>query len=78
MAVSDIYCNVLMNFDEGKISNKTLFTFNALLAILTWNYCLLALPRYEGGIKGNNFKEGGNSIKWIQGGKSSLQIISPA
>ena len=26
MAVSDVYCNVVMNLDDGNISNKTLFT----------------------------------------------------
>ena len=25
MAVSDVYCNVVMNFNEGNTSNKTLF-----------------------------------------------------
>ena len=35
-----------------------LFELNALFVLLTWNYCLLANLRYEGGKKGIQFKEG--------------------
>ena len=31
MAISDVYCNVVMNFDKGNISNKTLFTLTSML-----------------------------------------------
>ena len=31
---------------------------NGLFALLTWNYCLLALPRYEGGNKGSYHRHG--------------------
>ena len=33
----------------------------AMFVPLTLNYCLLALPRYEGGNGGSNFKEGGQT-----------------
>ena len=46
--------------------------FNGLLALLTWNYCLLALPRYKGGNKGSYFKEGGQASHLIQGKSNQL------
>ena len=30
-AVSDVYCNVVMNLDEDNISNKTLFTLTFMI-----------------------------------------------
>ena len=37
--------------------------FNGLLALLTWNYCMLALPRHKRGSKGNNIFVG-KQIIW--------------
>ena len=62
------------NFFSLKYFFCSLLELNALFILLTWNYCLLALPRYKKGNKGSNFKEGGQTRHSIQEGSNQLLL----
>ena len=56
----------------------SLLELNALFVLLTWNYCLLALPRYKGGNKGIQFKAGAiNCCKENNWGKTLFNELWP-
>ena len=45
MAISDVYCNVAMNFDEGNISNKTFFTLTFMIICFLLEVSLKVLTK---------------------------------
>ena len=55
----------------------SLLGFNGLLALLTWNYCLVELPRYKGGNNNIPLLEGNYKLFDISEGKTRFNKLWP-